>query len=270
MTCALLLAVALSAAPSKLAVAPLAGQNVSDQTLEDLSRKLAAAFEREGFTVTSPQTAAAALGTDPGKFTDAQVPDLARSLAVELIAVGNIARVGKVHQVDIRVLNGTDAKVLATHSRKVRSLAGVNAELKRAARSLTAVVRPSEQAVTNVEAPEDDAPTNLRQYAWAPALGGIALAGAGTYFLLQTQDSADELRRRRMTEAQAQNVSRYGQQSESMTWGAFMLAGGAIGAAAAMYLLSDDDAEEEDDAAVTISVGASANGAFAGVRLDLP
>lgn len=265
MIAVLLISAALAAAPSKLAVTPLSGQNLDEQTLDDLSRKLATAFEREGFTVTSPQTTAAALGEDAHEFRDDKAPELARALAVELVVVGNIAKSGKEHLVDLRVLNGADAAVLATHSRKVRSLAGVQAELKRAARALTAVIRPSDQPTTVIE-PDDSTPSRARSYAWLPAAGGIVLIGAGTYFLLQTQDSADALELRRMSDRQAFATANNGRQSESLTWASFMLAGGALAAAGAMYFL----APSEDEEAVSVSVLASPQGGAASVSWVLP
>lgn len=267
-TFALLIVVAVSAAPIKIAIVPLSGQNMGEQALDELSRRLAAALEHEGFTVTSPQTTAAALGNDAAKFTDAQVSDLARTLAVELVAVGNVARSGRVHQFDLRVLNASDAAVLATHSRKVRSMSGMQAELKRAARSVSAVLRPTDQPIVT-EVVDDSPAPKLRSFAWAPALGAAVLSGAGTYFLLQSQDAADDLSNRRMTEARAATVADSGRQSESLSWASFMLAGGALTAAAAMYFLSSEE-EDDDDDSVSFSVALSSKGAFAGVRWELP
>ena len=42
--------------------------------------------------------------------------------------------------------------------------------------------------------PEEPAPkVNLRRWAWVPAAGGVALAGAGTYFFLQARDRYNQL-----------------------------------------------------------------------------
>lgn len=267
-TSALIIAVAMSAAPVRIAIVPLTGQNMRTQALDDLSVRLGAAFEAEGFTVTPPATTAAALGNDAKALTAAQIPQLARTLAVEFVATGKVSRQGRFHTLDVRVLSGTDASVLARHSRRVRSMASMERELKRAARSINAVLRPADQpALAEVAEEEEEEPGfAVRDYAWVPALGGIALAGCGTYFLLQTQDAADELSKRRLSDDRAADVAAYGRQSEALMFGSFMLASGALASAVAMYLLSGD--EEEDG--VSVMVAPTANGGVASVRWSLP
>lgn len=278
-TSALIIAVALSTAPVRIAVAPLAGHNMRTAALDDLSVRLGAAFEAEGFITTSPATTAAALGSDTKALTDAQVPQLARTLAVEFVALGKVTRQGRMHTLKVRVLSGTDGTVVASHTRSVRSMSGMQRELQRAARLINAALRPADKPalveVAEGEEALEEGESTVRDFAWLPALGGIALAGSGSYFLLQTQDAADELSKRRLSDERAADVAAYGRQSETLMFGSFMLAGGALASAAAMYFLSRDEEGEEDEGdAVTVTlsvaVGPTAHGGVAGIRWSLP
>ncbi len=113
---------------------------------------------------------------------------------------------------------------------------------------------PAPPAVTGPAPKAEPAPTEvvatgpaprvypLRRWAWLPAAGGVALAGAGVFFHLQASDKHDELQNGGTDTPilDADELVSSGKRAQTLRGVAFGLGAAAIGAGVVMYLLPGD------------------------------
>jgi TolB-like protein len=123
-----LLAIALCAAPEepRLAATGFAGVGIDPQIAEFLSERFAQQLrEASGLQVTTPKTIAAVLGLERqrqllGCANDAQscLAELAGALGVSAIIQGEIARLERSVQINLRIVDAVTAATLFTASRR--------------------------------------------------------------------------------------------------------------------------------------------------------
>lgn len=97
----------------------------------------------------------------------------------------------------------------------------------------------------------------LRRWAWLPAAGGVALAGAGVFFHLQASDKYDELKNGG-TDNPIQDpdgLVSSGKQAQTLRGVAFGLGAAAIGAGVVMYLLPGDAPPKVQPSAAVVPGG---------------
>jgi hypothetical protein len=101
---------------------------------------------------------------------------------------------------------------------------------------------------TSLEASKPSPPSagnkvSARDLSWIPAVGGVLLAGAGTYFLIQAKSDSDQLTGQSVLSiAQANQLVSNGQLAQDLAWVGFGAGAAAIVAGAMMFVLGDSGA----------------------------
>jgi hypothetical protein len=180
---ALWVGVALAASsPLQLAQPELRGANVSRESLSFFGEHLAGRMRAAGFTVVTQREIAtllgvarqkALLGCDEGSTC---IAELANALGADGVLVGDVGHFGDAYQVQLKVLAGGSAAVLAESSERVATEGQVLDALDRAAQRLSLEVhrRLGREPPVGVAT----APT-ARSRAWIPAVGGAAFVATG-------------------------------------------------------------------------------------------
>ncbi|MFL5345293.1 MAG: hypothetical protein ACJ8AT_10890 [Hyalangium sp.] len=108
--------------------------------------------------------------------------------------------------------------------------------------------------------------TNLRRWAWAPAAGGVALAGVGTYFFLQAQDRYNQLDKKGASDAplDGAKLASEGRQKQNLSRIFFGLGAAGLVTGGVFYLFPGD--EKPVHPTVTLGPG----GGMVGVVGTLP
>ena len=240
--------VGLSAEPTRVAVAQLQGVNVSSETLSFYAEHLASSLRAPGLNVITAREISTLLGLERqkqllgcGEASTSCIAELANALGVDAIVVGDVARFEKTSQINVKVLNAADARVLSSRSARVDgdlatldALAAMGGQLARGL--LEAKGRPvPAELLARTGAAEGP---SLRTLALIPLGVGVA-AGAlgGVMFGLSHSDYA------RLTGPGAPlTASEAGQLRDAgaskQTGGAILIAVGAtsLAAAGAMFL----------------------------------
>jgi hypothetical protein len=133
--------------------------------------------------------------------------ELAGALGVEGLVLGDVARVGRVYQVNIKVVPASGGAQLAQYSARVPSeealLDALDAGALVLAQGVRAKLRPDAAAPAGdagalalaaspripADAPMQRPSRSLRSWAWAPAAAGGVLGAGGAYFFLQAHRS---------------------------------------------------------------------------------
>jgi len=219
LTLALALLAAPPAAPDKppedvtLAAPPFEthGFSKKDKDVSFYSEHFAARLSANGLQVITPQQISSVKEMDklrqlagcPATSADCII-ELGHMLGAQGVMRGTLAKVGETFQVDVRVYQASDGKVLAARSVSARSNEGLVRALDQLAVELSAQVKkafgvappeppPDQKKVvaplTPVApaAPPPPPPLNLRAVAWAPAAGGLAVGVTGAGLLVLAQ-----------------------------------------------------------------------------------
>lgn len=119
----------------------------------------------------------------------------------------------------------------------------------------SAPTRPPEVVAT--EAPLAPRAHPLRRWAWLPAVGGVALAGAGTLFYLQAGDKFDTLDRggTDVPIRDPEGVASSGRRAQLLSRVAFGLAGAGLVTGAVMFLLPGDAPPKVQPSAAVVPGG---------------
>lgn len=254
---AALLAAAPMSAPVQVAAPGLNLVNISREQGDFYNQHLAQKLGNRGVHVVTRREIEMLLSIERQKqligCSDAQtscMTELANALGADGVLVGDVARLGKALQLDLRVLSARDAQVLASYSERVAADEEVLDALGRAAASLapalsSALGRALLPPATAEVARGTPTVSGARQLFWAPGVVGVACAGAGSYFYFAARTAYDELSRRpslTLDDAQALRVT--GERSQSLAWVGWSLGvAGLLGSAAMWWLGSDPPAQ---------------------------
>lgn len=236
----LMVALTLAQAP-KLAAPAWDGVEVSAEKAQFFSLHLASALRDRGVSVITSQDIAAVLGVERQKqllgCNDAAsscMLELSNALGAQLILTGVVAKLESSYQVNLRVLSGTDGKVVAQELVRGESQEKLLLALDDAARSIARQLEP--------RAP----PGSARALAWIPAVaaGAFAVAGGVFYGLaLERSSTLDRMLVPGATREALAPVVSAGQTFELLGWAGFGLAVGSGVTALVMFLVGAPPAQ---------------------------
>jgi len=197
------------------------GFSKKDKDVSFYSEHFASRLSANGLQVITPQQIASVKEMDKLRQLagcSATSPDciieLGHMLGAQGVVRGTLAKVGDLFQVDVRVYNSSDGKVVTARSVSARSNEGLVRALDLLAVEIAAqvkkgfgVVEPPKQPTgdTNPKtvtltppppapvAPPPPPPLDLRTVAWAPAAGGLVVGLAGGGLLVLSQLARTEL-----------------------------------------------------------------------------
>jgi hypothetical protein len=175
---------------------------------------LAQGLNRAGLQVVTAREIQALLGLERQKQllgcsdeASSCMAELAGALGVDGMVLGDVARVGRVYQLNVKVLPASGGAQLAQYSARVEReealLEALDAAAAALGRDVLAKLRPAPSvpvaqaavpaAALTPEAARSDAPTraprSLRSWAWAPAAAGGVLGLGGALFYVKARNS---------------------------------------------------------------------------------
>lgn len=263
--CGSLTALAQAPTPLKLGSLGLSYVDLSENKGDFFLAELDQALLRRGFQVVSKRDVMTMIGFERQKQmlgcadeSNSCLAEISSALGVDQVLTGQLAKVGSVFAINLKVINATDVKTLAIYSARASSeeelldlVSGPAAEaLTR--QTFAAVGREVPVATSAVV----DPPSTLRAKAWIPAsIGGAFLLGAGASYALA---SGQATAAREADSVEGFNDAREsGQQLQTV---AFALGGAAlagVGVAAAFYFLGGEDAPAASPSVALSSEGAA-------------
>jgi TolB-like protein len=190
--------------------------------------------------------------------------ELGRLLGAQGVMRGTLAKVGETLQVDVRVYQASDGKVLSSRSVSTKS----NETLVRALDLMAVEIATQVKAafgIKTVEAPRPKRPPppppgpDLRAVAWAPSAGGLVAGVGGAALLVLAQGARSQLKTGTPTFTQAQEIRKRGEMEASFGTG-LVVAGGVGMVTAGVFALFFGPS---DNTAVSVSPGP------AGVTLEV-
>jgi TolB-like protein len=208
--------------------------------------------------------------------------DLGQMLGAQGVLRGTIARFGESYQVDVRVYQASDGKVLVARSGRAKGTEALLRALEELSRetadALKAALGPKppppppppppkpEPPVTAKPAPAPPPPPppppDLRRWSWIPASVGVA-AGAGSgVFLFLSSANRGLLEEGQVVFSKAEQARREGEMQAQIAAGLAAGAGAALLTAGAMFLMPGAGAS----APVSVQAGPSG----VAVRVELP
>lgn len=251
----LTLALLLSQTP-KLAAPSWTAVEVSPEKAQFFALHLSSALRDRGLSVITAQDIATLLGVERqkqllgcGEDTSNCMVELGSALGAQLVLTGSIAKLETTYQVNLRVLQSADGKVVAQQAVRAETQEKLLAALDEAAGSLARQLEP--------RAPAGSA----RNVAWIPAVGAGVFVVVGSVFLGLAGASSAELERKLVfgvMRADLAPVVEEGQSRERLGWGSFAVAGAAGVTAVLMFLLGAPPP-------ATVSIAPVNGGAVAGV-----
>lgn len=172
---------ALASAPIKVAATGINLVDGTEARAAFYTEHLADRLTEQGLVVTSPRAVAAILGVERQRELlgcaeqSACLAEIANALGVEGIVLGDLARVGKVFQVNLKIIAAQSGRRLATFSASVDAEGELVTALARGAVELARDLRASlgQSTASVVSKP------GARRWWWVPAVvavGGIVLA----------------------------------------------------------------------------------------------
>ena len=264
---------AATPAPVKLASPALTGINMKPEELTFYTDHLAQQLGFHNLRVITSSEIQQLLGFERQKqllgcaeSSSSCQAELANALGVDGLVTGSIGRIGKTLQINLKILRADDGAPLAAYSARVISEELLLDKLTEAAELMAKSVHertrkapvsvPVEDPVKVVEAPAMEKPLTrvdesvaaaptpevevsssggLRRFAWAPAAGGVVLAGVGAFFITQANGKVQEINQAPTREA-AERAHGEGKSMASL--GAVLIGTGvaALAAGAGMYL----------------------------------
>ena len=201
---ALVLAVVSAQAeqPFKMACFNLAASGTSVERQEFYTEHLAEQIQRLGVQVITAKQIRTVLALERQKEllgcadeNSTCMAEMSDALGVDAVIAGEIALVEGTYRLSLKSISAKDGRTLATYSAEAPSESALLSELSDGGRTIAAAalgkLRPrtaiAPEALTSAKVPA------VRRMAWVPAAAGLALGGAGVYFMLQAQDRASKL-----------------------------------------------------------------------------
>lgn len=240
----------------KLAAPSWATVEVSPEKAQFFALHLSSALRNRGLSVITSADIATLLGVERqkqllgcGEGSSNCMVELASALGAQLVLTGSIAKLETSYQVNLRVLQSSDGKVVAAEAVRAATQERLLFALDDAAVSLAKQLEPKPP------------PGSARNVAWIPAVGaGVFGVLGGVFFGLASASSA-ELDGRLVpgvTMADLVPVVQRGQSMELLAWGSFAVAGAAGVTAVLMFLLGAPPP-------ATVSITPVTGGAVAGI-----
>lgn len=198
--------------PLKLASAGFSCANLSQELATFYADHLAQQMSMEGkstvrggLNVLTPKHLASVIGFEKQKQllgcsdNTSCLTEIGNALGVDGIVTGSIAKLGKAYQANVSVLSSKDAALLAGVSLRADGEEQLLDALSKAARTLCIELAiklkrshdGAQQALASAEAAGK--PISTRTWALLPTVGGVAAAGAGTYFFIQAHEVSNQL-----------------------------------------------------------------------------
>lgn len=194
---------AATATPPRLAAPGLSVVNLEPKLGEFYTQHLAQRLAVEGLQVVTSRDISALvglerqqqlLGCDEQQSSNCMA-ELAGALGVDGVILGDIARIGPVYQLNVRVMAAGNGRPLSAYSAQVRQEELLLDELARAAshiatdllppKPVAVVEQPTVAAAVPVETvAKPPVGRALKGYAWIPAVVGGALAATSVVFQL--------------------------------------------------------------------------------------
>jgi hypothetical protein len=177
----------VTAAPVQLAQPEMRGANVPKDSLVFFGEHLALQLRAAGLAVVTQREIATLLGVERQRALlgcddqGACVAELASALGAEGVLIGDVGHFSEVFQVNLKVLSGRDASVLASFSERVGTEKAVLEALERGARALSLEVHRRLGRPLPFDVAE---PPTVRSRAWIPAVAGGVLAVGGSVLLV--------------------------------------------------------------------------------------
>jgi hypothetical protein len=238
-------AVLLAAAPQlKLAVLDANTVGFAAEARSFYTQQVGLELGLAGAEATTPQQIAAVLGLERQKAlagcdqdsSDCLV-ELANALGVDGIAMTNVAKVGAVFQLTLRVIDAARGQAVGTFSRQAareEDLLGAIAEgAKLVARDAAAALKRSLKLEVSPQG------GGARKLAWIPAVGGVAFAAGGVALLVGAglnHDALNATRSAPMDLASAQKLRDEGALMQALGAVGIGVGGAALVAAGAMLI----------------------------------
>ncbi|MDP3503351.1 MAG: hypothetical protein Q8S33_23655 [Myxococcales bacterium] len=255
------LALLLSQTP-KLAAPSWTAVEVSPEKAQFFALHLSSALRDRGLSVISSQDIATLLGVERQKQllgcaedSSSCMVELAGALGAQLVLSGSIAKLETTYQVNLRVLQSSDGKVVAQQVVRAESQEQLLVALDDAAASLA---RQLASGTTPGSAPK------ASSLAWIPVVGAGVFAVLGGVFLglasaRSAELDAELLRIPTPARPDLDFLAQQGVTMERLAWGSFAVAGAAGVTAVLMFLLGAPPP-------ATVSVTPMNGGAVVGVR----
>lgn len=184
-----LIATSVAAAPPKLAATDFHTVGGVDKALstflsEHFAQRLGEAL---GAPVTTPKTIATVLGMERQKQmlgcadnSTSCVAELAGALGVDAIATGELAKLERSYQINVRILDAKDGRPVFTGSRRAANTEGLVDELTNLAQLAARTLTGAQEMPATVQLPAPAAPTPPTAKPWlVPTIVGAVLAAAG-------------------------------------------------------------------------------------------
>lgn len=253
------------------------GFSKKDKDVSFYSEHFASRLSANGLQVITPQQISSVKEMDklrqlagcPATSADCII-ELGHMLGAQGVVRGTLAKVGEIFQVDVRVYQASDGKVVAARSVSARSNEGLIRALDQLALEISTQVKKAFGVVTPVEpppppppddrnkkvvlappAPPPPPPLNLRAVAWAPAATGLAVGVIGGGLLVLAQFDRMQLLNGTPTLNDAQNIKTRGELLASTGTGLAVAGGVGLAIAGGFYLFG----APKTTTAVTVSPG---------------
>lgn len=276
---ALIVAATLSqAAPAQvsLAMPGLGGLGLSEEEKTFYSAHLAHQMGLAGVRVITPEDIAQIVGLERQKQllgcsddNSTCLAEIGNALGVDGVVTGSIARLPDAVQVDVRVISPANAALLAAYTMRAPE-AQLPRRLDQAAHDLAvamkARLRPTEDNTAQLRKLTERVPgPNLRAWSWAPAAGGVAAAGVGTWLLLSASAHLDALSPAApITLEEAQRHRDTGKLEQTLGAAGVSVGAALLATGAWMYLFG------EPEPVPVLVIGGSAGGVGVGISGVLP
>jgi hypothetical protein len=149
--------------------------------------------------------------------------------------MGTIAQLGSQFQVDVKVISATDGKALVAYSHRADGEAAALDDYASAARQLSkALAKKLNRTLTAEVTTVSSSGTQLRGYAWMPAVAAGVFAAGSVFALAQAVGHHNDLVQGRPIA----NPAAYGQEGstyQTVGWGLVVGAAAGLTAAGLMY-----------------------------------
>lgn len=192
----LAVALAVSAAPIKLAAPGLLGVRVTKEVAGFYSDHLAQELEAQGLTVMTASQINALLSHEQQKALvgcanegGSCMAELANALGVDGVVTGSIGQFDGLFQINVKIVASSDGRKLGIYSGTAGDQGEVLSALKTASASL------HDQVLQSMgRAPKPSGGGGARAFWWAPAAGGVVAIGVGVLMLGLTSGNVQALR----------------------------------------------------------------------------
>jgi TolB-like protein len=204
-----LLVMAMAAQPIKVAVTRLNFVDASDGRVDFYTEHFADRLAEQGIEVSSPREVTTLLGLERQRQLmgcteqSSCLAEIAAALGVDGVVVGDLARIGSTFQMNLKVLDASNGKRLATSSSSAKSEEELLANISNAAQTMAqqlakALGRPlSDKPAVVVEKPaiiatpvvEQKAAGGSRRFWWIPAVVGVLAGAFGTIELVRSENA---------------------------------------------------------------------------------